>query len=188
MTEAVLRKEIVVNKAACRMIGIIAFIILTSLGAFVRIPLPFTPVPVTLQTFFVLLSGLFLGNLGAVSQVSYILLGAAGMPIFSGAGNGLFYLCGPTAGYMLGFVLAALFISRFKEYAKDNFFLLFAVLCIADLILLSCGVIWLKVVFGFHLKKLLLIGFMPFLPGDLAKAAFAAAIYLKLKPRLKEVF
>lgn len=87
--EAILKREIVVNKTACRIIGVTVFVILTSLGAFVRIPLPFTPVPVTLQTFFVLLSGAVLGGaIGAASQLSYLLLGTAGLPIFTNAGSG----------------------------------------------------------------------------------------------------
>ena len=77
--EAILRKEILVNKTISRIIGLLTFIILTSLGAFVRLPLPFTPVPITLQTFFVLLSGAFLGSrLGISAQLGYILLGIFG--------------------------------------------------------------------------------------------------------------
>ena len=186
--EAILKKEIVVNKVASRIIGVITFVILTSLGAFVRIPLPFTPVPITLQTFFVLLSGIFLGSLGVISQVIYVLLGIAGVPIFSGAGSGLYYLYGPTAGYIFGFVLATLFLGRFIKQAKDNLFSVFGILCLADLIILSCGTFWLKIMFGYHFRNLLLIGFIPFLPGDLLKALVAAILYLRLKPRLKELF
>jgi biotin transport system substrate-specific component len=98
MMEALLRKEIILNKTLCRVIGIAVFIILTSLGAFVRIPLPFSPVPLTLQTFFVLLGGALLGsNLGALSQLSYIFLGVLGLPVFSGAGSGLSYFWAPPA-------------------------------------------------------------------------------------------
>ena len=95
--EAVLKKEVILDKTLCRVMGVLTFVILTSLGAFVRIPLPFSPVPITLQTFFVLLSGALLGsNLGTISQLSYLLLGASGLPVFTGAGSGLFYLLGPT--------------------------------------------------------------------------------------------
>ena len=86
--EVILKKELVLNKAACRIIGVAIFVVLTSLGAFVRIPLPFTPVPLTLQTMFVLLSGAFLGSgLAATAQLGYILLGLSGVPIFTGAGS-----------------------------------------------------------------------------------------------------
>jgi len=186
--QAVLTKEVVSNKAVCRVFGVIVFVLLTALGAFVRIPLPFTPVPITLQTFFVLLSGLFLGaQLGAVSQLSYIFLGVLGLPIFTGAGSGLVYLFGPTTGYLIGFVLAVFLIGKFIKYSRNNFFLTFSFLCCADFILLASGVIWLKIIFGYPLAKLLLIGFIPFVPGDLLKAFVAASLYLKLKDRLKEI-
>jgi len=186
--EAILKKEIIVNKTLCRIIGVLVFIILTTLGAFVRIPLPFTPVPITLQTFFVLLSAAFLGsNLGAVAQLSYILLGLSGLPIFTGAGSGLVYLFGPTAGYLMGFVLAAILVGRFIKRLENNLYSVFALFVLGDLVLLCSGVIWLKVILGYPLAKLLLIGFIPFLPGDLLKAFVAAGLYLKLKNRLKEI-
>lgn len=188
MVEAILKKEIIVNKTLCRILGVLAFIILTSLGAFVRIPLPFTPVPITLQTLFVLLSGAFLGsNLGAFTQLSYILAGIWGLPIFTGVGSGLFYLFGPTGGYLFGFILASLFIGRFIKSSK-NLVSTFGLFCLADLILLSCGVIWLKFLFGYSLMKLLFIGFLPFIPGDLLKILVATGLYNRLESRLKEVF
>jgi biotin transport system substrate-specific component len=186
--EAILKRELVVNKTVCRIIGVGAFIILTSLGAFVRIPLPFTPVPITLQTFFVSLSGAALGSVfGAASQMSYVLLGISGLPIFSKGGSGLAYLFGPTGGYLLGFILSSLFIAQFVRYSR-NFVTTFLVFCLGDFILLSCGVIWLKVILGYSLTKVLLIGFLPFIPGDLFKASAAAVVYLKAKNRFKEIF
>jgi biotin transport system substrate-specific component len=186
--ETVLNKEIIFNRALTRFLGVLIFVIFTSLGAFVRIPLPFSPVPLTLQTFFVLLSGAFLGSgLGAVTQLSYIFLGLVGIPIFSGAGSGLLYFFGPTGGYLLGFILAALFIGRFIKYAGNNLLYTLAVFCLGDLMLLASGVIWLKVIFGYSWDKLWLIGFLPFLAGDLVKAVFASLIYLKLKSRPKEI-
>lgn len=187
--EAILKKEVVLNKTLCRMLGVLTFIVLTAIGAFVRIPLPFTPVPITLQTFFVLLSGVFLGStLGAVTQLSYIFLGILGLPIFAGASFGLTYLSGPTGGYLFGFVLASFFIGSFIKYSKNNLLFTFAIFCLADLILLSSGVIWLKFIFGYSIAKLLLIGFIPFIPGDLLKALVATLLYLKLKSRIKEIF
>lgn len=187
--EAILKKELILNKTLCRIFGVSVFVILTALGAYVRIPLPFTPVPITLQTFFVLLSGAFLGaGFGASAQFGYILLGASGLPIFTGAGSGPLYLFGPTAGYLLGFVLAAFFIGRFIRYAQNNLFRTFGLFLAGDLILLAIGTVWLRFLFGYNLTRLLFIGFMPFLPGDLFKAYLAATLYLKLKPRLKEIF
>ena len=185
--EAILKREIILNKALCRLFCVLTFIILTAIGAFVRIPLPFTPVPITLQTFFVLLSGALLGsNLGAFTQLSYITLGVAGMPIFTGAGSGLTYLLGPTGGYLFGFMLSTFWLGKFIKFSRDNLFFTFIILCIGDLILLSCGILWLKFIFGYSFTKLLFIGLIPFIPGDVVKAFIAAVIYLRLKERVRE--
>jgi len=186
--EAILQKEIVVNKPLCRIIAVFTFVVFTSLGAFVRIPLPFTPVPLTLQTFFVLLSGAFLGSgLGALTQLSYVLLGVYGLPIFTGAGSGLIYLLGPTGGYLFGFVLASLFAGRMLRYAKGSLLCVFAIFSIADFLLLACGTIWLKILLSQPFSRALSLGFIPFIPGDLLKAGAASFIYLKMSSRLKGV-
>ncbi|MBU1869504.1 MAG: biotin transporter BioY [Candidatus Omnitrophica bacterium] len=97
--EAILRREIVLNKTFCRAAAVFISVLFISLGAFIRVPLPFTPVPITLQTFFVLLSAAFLGaRLGATAQVIYVFLGISGIPLFTGAGNSALYLFGPTGG------------------------------------------------------------------------------------------
>lgn len=188
MRELILKKEIIVNKTLCRFLGVCVFLILTSLGAFVRIPLPFTPVPITLQTLFVLLCGAFLGNnLGAFVQLSYIFLGVSGLNIFTGAGSGLLYLLGPTGGYLLGFILASFLIGRFIKSSNSLFFT-FGLFCLGDAVLLFCGTLWLKFLLGYNLAKALFMGFLPFIPGDLLKIAAATAIYSRLKLRLKEIF
>lgn len=187
--EAIVKREIIADKTTIRIIGVVVFIVLTCLGAFLRLPLPFTPVPITLQTFFVLLSGAFLGSgLGAAAQLSYLLLGVLGLPVFTGYGSGIAYLFGPTGGYIFGFVLACFFVGRLIKYGGNNFFSVFAILSAADFILLACGVVWLKVISGYPITKVLFMGFMPFLPGDLLKALVASSLYLRLRPRLKELF
>jgi len=186
--EAIWNREIILNKAIRRVMAVCVFVVLTALGGFVRIPLPFSPVPITLQTFFVLLSGVMLGGwLGVSSQLSYILLGIMGLPIFSGANSGLFYLFGPTAGYLFGFVLASFFLGRLIKYCPDRFLMIFLLMCLADLLILSLGIVWLKLLFGYHIDTLLFIGLIPFIPGDLLKAFLASVIYAKLKTRLKEI-
>lgn len=185
----VLTREVSGNKTINRILGVSVFVILTMLGAFVRIPLPFTPVPVTLQTFFVLLSGLFMGrNLGGISQVSYVLLGIAGLPLFTSIGSGIFHILGPTGGYLAGFVAASFYVGGNIRRAGDSFWAMAAVLLIGDCILLCCGVLWLKLITGFSLAKLLYMGFIPFIPGDILKILAAAVIYRRVKPRLKEIF
>ncbi|MCX5707141.1 MAG: biotin transporter BioY [Candidatus Omnitrophica bacterium] len=186
--EVALNKELILNKTACRLFLVTVFVALTSLGAFVRIPLPFSPVPITLQTFFVLLSASFLGlSLGMVAQLIYILLGLAGLSVFAQTASSLLYLFGPTAGYLFGFILATLFVGSFIKYARHSFFLVTLVFCLSDILLLSCGTLWLKFAFGFPLIKSLLLGFIPFIPGDLLKISLAVPIYLKFNSRVKEI-
>ena len=186
--EVILKKELVLNKAACRIIGVAIFVVLTSLGAFVRIPLPFTPVPLTLQTMFVLLSGAFLGSgLAATAQLGYILLGLSGVPIFTGAGSGMLYILGPTGGYLLGFVLAGLFIGKFIKFSGSRPALVFAIYCLSDLILLASGAIWLKFILALSFSKALFLGMLPFIAGDMLKALAASVIYLGLRDRINKI-
>jgi biotin transport system substrate-specific component len=186
--ELTLRKDIIINRSASRVIGITAFVILTSLGAFVRIPLPFSPVPLTLQTFFVLLGAAVLGKKQAVTaQLAYVLLGAAGLPIFSGAGSGLSYLAGPTAGYLLGFIAASLLIGHFLARVSNKFSV-FVIFLAGEFLILGLGAFWLKVFLRCSFSQALVMGLILFIPGDLFKAAIAAAIYQKIKTRCREIF
>lgn len=187
MQVSVFQKEIISNKALSRAFVVIAFVVLTSLGAFVRIHLPFTPVPITLQTFFVLLSGAFLGGtLGGVTQLIYVTLGVAGVSLFTGTGSGWLYFLGPTGGYIMGFVLAALVVGRFIRLYEGGFFSVLLLFAFGDLIILCCGTLWLKVSLGFDMRRALLVGFYPFLIADMAKAAIASSVYMKLRMRLRE--
>jgi len=180
-TISILRKEIVVNKSVCRFLSVFTFILLIGIGAFVRLPLPFTPVPVTLQTFFVLLSSSLLGfNLGIITQIIYIALGQTGLPIF--AGTGVF-----TAGYLFGFILASIFIASFIRYAKKSFFSVFVVFFTGSILILLSGSLWLKLFLGISLLKALFLGFLPFILGDFLKSLATSFIYLKLKNRVSEV-
>lgn len=187
--EAILSREIIVNRTLCRLIGVAFFIIALALAAFVRIPLPFTPVPITLQTFFVLLSGAFLGaELGLSVQLGYLFLGAAGLPLFAGAASGPAYLMGPTGGYIFGFVLASLFIGRYIRYCGDSLWAILAIFLLGDLILLFSGALWLKSLAGCGIGKAFLLGVLPFIPGDLIKVAAAGLIYRRLRLRLRDIF
>lgn len=187
--EAILKKELISDRVTCRFIGAISFLILITLSAFVRIPLPFTPVPITLQTFFVLLCGAFLGTgLGFSVLMGYLALGVFGLPVFTGAGSGLLYLFGPTGGYLAGFMLACLVIAKNIKRASTSLLSTFALFCLADFLLLACGTLWLKIISGGSLVNSVFIGFLPFVIGDLFKAFAAAALYLRFRRRLNEIF
>jgi len=186
--EAILRRELIANKQLCRLTAVLFAVILVSLGAFVRIPLPFTPVPLTLQTFFVLLSAGLLGRkLGLTAQLSYVLLGALGLPVFTNAAAGLSYFFSPTAGYLAGFILATFFVSGAIRSVKNNPLSVALVFYTGSMIILLSGSIWLKLSLGISLSQALAIGCLPFVPGDLLKVAAVTCIYLKLRSRAAEI-
>ncbi|MFH0840153.1 MAG: biotin transporter BioY [Candidatus Omnitrophota bacterium] len=152
-----------------------------------RIPLFFTPVPLTLQTFFVLLSGAVLGRKwGAASQVLYLSLGAFGLPVFQGYGYGISHIFGPTGGYLFGFICAAYIVGYFTEsgiFEKKSFSIFLAM--IAGLVVVYlCGIAWLKLLLGANLKATLVMGLYPFLPGEVVKVIAASYMYLGLRSRL----
>jgi biotin transport system substrate-specific component len=185
--QALLGKELVFDKAVSRGAAIVVFMALTALSGFIRIPVPMSPVPVTLQTFFVLLAGASLGGWrGGVSQLGYVAMGICGLPVFSTVGSGLLYLTGPGGGYMAGFVFAAFFVGFMRRFAGSSFIRLFILFAAADAIILWSGVAWLKILTGYDHSKLMQIGVFPFIPGDFLKAAAAAAAYKALRPRFDQ--
>lgn len=148
------------------------FCFLTALLAQLRIALPFTPVPLTGQTFGVLLSGAVLGmRRGFASQVLYLTLGAAGMPVFAG-GGGASSLLGPTAGYLWSFPVAAGTLGWLVERgASRRAWTVALAMLAASLIILTAGTAWLGVVAGFGPRLRWGAGFYPFLAGDVIKIA-----------------
>ncbi|MFQ6067171.1 MAG: biotin transporter BioY, partial [bacterium] len=156
-----------------------------ALGAFVWIPLPFTPVPITLQTFFVLLGGAVLGRrLGALSQILYLGLGSLGLPIFAGVSGGLSRLVGPTGGYLIGFVLAAHLVGRMAERGKASLWSLMLIMGVGEAIILFSGTLWLAWVLRIGIGQSLCLGLIPFLPGDLVKLMGAASICYSIQSKL----
>ncbi|MGE5422318.1 MAG: biotin transporter BioY [Ignavibacteriales bacterium] len=159
-----------------RMVFASMFGALTSIGALIAIPLQ--PVPITLQTLFTGLAGLLLGgSAGALSQIVYILLGVIGLPVFSGGTAGLGVLSGPTGGYLIGFVAAAYITGKVAEDARQNSFLLnVAALAAGSFCIYILGAGWLALTAKLDPVKALLIGVVPFLPGDVLKILAAAVL------------
>jgi len=165
---------------------------LTGLLAQVRIPLPWTPVPITGQTLAVLLAGVALGKWwGGISMGIYAGLGIAGIPWFQGMNGGFAYMAGPTGGYITGFILAALFLGYFTDkYIKSRRFIsmLGLMLCASLIIIYVPGLIqlglWLSLVKGqsVSLGGLLTMGATPFIAGDITKAIAAALIARGITP------
>lgn len=151
---------------------IVAGSALIALGAQVALPLPFSPVPVTGQTFAVLLVAASLGRLGVASVVLYLVEGAVGLPVFAGGAFGVARLVGPTGGYLAGFVVAALVLAWCVDHGLDRRFrtALLAMLA-AEIAIYACGVLWLS---RFPLGvSPLQAGLYPFIPGDLLKLVAA---------------
>lgn len=139
----------------------------------VRIPLPFTPVPLTLQTLAVLLIGAVLGSRrGAAAVLAYLAGGILGLPFFAG---GQAALLGPTGGYLLGFVLAAFIVGKLAERGLDRSIRTSLLPFLAgEFIILACGSLWLASFVGF--SQAITLGVLPFLLGDALKALAAAAL------------
>jgi biotin transport system substrate-specific component len=145
-----------------------------ALFAQVRIPLPFTPVPITGQTFAVLLVGAALGaGRGAGALMLYLLMGMTGLPVFAGGVAGLFHLTGPTGGYLLGFVIAAAVVGRMAEHGWERSFRTSLIpFSLGTLLIYLVGVPWLALYVG--PQAAIQKGLLPFLPGDLIKLLLAA--------------
>lgn len=144
-------------------------------GAFISVPLPFTPVPIVLQNFFVLLAGLLLGwRWGALSVALYLILGAVGLPVFSAARGGLGHFFGPTGGYLLGFLACALIAGALRRPGRSPAHNAPAGL-LAMLAIYAVGVPWLKQVTEMSWGAALGAGIVPFLVGDAVKLAAALA-------------
>jgi biotin transport system substrate-specific component len=160
----------------------VAFVVagaaLIAASAQVAIPLPFTPVPITGQTFSVLLVGAALGTArGGSSALLYVLVGALGVPVYAEGSGGVAVLTGPTGGYLLAFPLAAALVGRLAERRWDRRFpsALGAMLC-GNVLVYLVGLPWLAVSLGTGLERTLELGLYPFVPGDVVKLSFAAAL------------
>jgi biotin transport system substrate-specific component len=150
--------------------------LLIALSAQVSIPLPFTPVPVTLQTLAVVLTGALLGSRrGAITILLYLAEGFAGLPVFSLGSAGIAHLLGPTGGYLVGFVAAAwltgFLVERGFAGAVPGALL---TLIAGHLVPYLGGVAWLGVAVG--LPRAVSLGFLPFLPGDALKVAASLGV------------
>ena len=184
------RVELSLVKKIALTVGMAAVV---GLAAQVRVPLPWTPVPITGQTFAVLLAGIILGRWwGGASLAFYAGAGAMGMPWFNGWSGGIGHLAGPTGGYIIGFILAALFVGHLTDkYVKTRRFLPmlglmltanFALIYIPGLLQLY---LWLNLVQGSTVSvyAVLGMGLLPFIAGDIIKAVAAGGAAWSLMPK-----
>jgi len=154
---------------------VIAAAAVTGAAAQVSIPLPFTPVPISLQTFTVLLSGAALGPIrGGMAMLLYLVAGMAGVPWFSEQQSGFDF---PSFGYIVGFVLAAIVVGALARRGADRSVLgTVWLMVLGNLVIYALGVAWLANSLGVDLPTALQLGAVPFLIGDALKIALAAGL------------
>lgn len=158
--------------------GAVFFACLTGLAAQIRIPLPFTPVPLTLQVFAVLFSGALLGSrYGSLSQFIYLVAGVIGLPFFSGMSSGAAVLLGPTGGYIVGFIPAAYIAGALVKRSKTKIGVISSMMLAVGIIYLF-GATWFAAVTGSNLNTTLKLAVIPFAGIDLAKS-FAASLLIR---------
>jgi biotin transport system substrate-specific component len=186
MTTAIARRPIVdrvvparvTESAAGTAVLVLAGALFVALTAQVRIPLGFTPVPITGQTLGVLLVGGALGaRRGVASIVLYLLIGFVGFPVFTNGAHGIAQLWGATGGYLVGFVVAAAIAGRLADIGGDRR-IPPAVLgmAIASLVIYVFGLLGLMIVLGVGPGRALELGLYPFVVGDVLKAVLAALL------------
>lgn len=154
---------------------IFIFTFLTGIGA--RFKIEIGPVPITMQTIPVLLSGAFLGSKrGALSQILYLFLGLSGIPLFS-RGGGLSYIFSPTFGYIIGFVLCSYFVGfLFEKGFNENIWKISCAIMTGNLLIYVPGLLWLTKFVG--IENILKFGFYPFIFGDFLKSILVIEVFI----------
>ena len=155
------------------------FIGLIAIGSWISIP--FLPVPLTLQTMFVLLAAMVMKRYAVIPATLFILFGALNLPVFHNGTSGIGVLLGPTGGYLIGFIPAAFFAGL--AYEKRSLAWNIAGICVAEAFIYAIGAGWLAFSTGMSLLQATIIGVLPFLPGDAVKAYAAHAIAKRIPSR-----
>lgn len=145
-----------------------------------KIKIPFYPVPLSMQTFVVLMIGMAYGwKLGTATILLYLMEGAFGLPVFSGTperGIGIAYMVGPTGGYLLGFLFAAALVGWLAERGWGHKFMsTFGAMFLGNLLIYTFGLLWLGSVIGWD-KPVIAYGLIPFVLGDLLKIVVATLL------------
>lgn len=173
---AVISARLGSRSRALTIVSVVAVAALTAAAAQWRIPL--WPVPVTGQTFAVLLGGAALGwRAGGAAQLLYLAVGAAGVPVFTDGASGLAYLTGPTAGYLVAFPLAAALVGRLAERRADRrFWSMVGAFLAGSAVIYLGGVTGLVLLLDMTVPEAITAGVIPFLVGDAIKAAAAGLL------------
>lgn len=145
------------------------------------IPLPFSPVPISLTNFAIFLAIFVLGmKNGTISFIIYLLLGAVGVPVFSSFRGGLQVLAGPTGGYLIGFIFLALIMGFALDHFDRKLVPTIIGMIIGMVVCYAFGTVWLAKLLSLSFKEGLMMGVIPYLPGDAAKIIIVAIVGPKL--------
>lgn len=159
-----------------RAVVAVIWAVFLGVGASVAIPLPWTPVPITLQTLVLYTGAALLGRHFSLQMVLwYLALGGMGLPFFAGGTAGWSPLFGTTGGYLVGFGVAATWIGYWQPMVRSLRQQIF-LFSTASGWLFACGVTWLALSMDISLSKALMAGFLPFIPGDILKIVMAAGL------------
>jgi biotin transport system substrate-specific component len=159
-----------------RQVGlVIGFSLLTAAAA--QLVIPIGPIPITGQTFAVLLTGALLGSrLGAMAMIAYLIEGSSGLPFFAGGHFGLAHLLGPTGGYLVAFPAAAFITGAFAEHGWDRrFFTAAPAMAIGSAVIMLSGWAWFSILTHTPPLTALYLTVIKFIPGDIIKITLAAA-------------
>ena len=169
-------QDVVADGRARTFLGILGFVLATTAGAYAAVPLPWTPVPMTLQPLFVILAGALLGPwAGATAMAAYLAVGAAGAPVFSNGHAGLPWLMGATGGYLVAYPAAAFVVGLIARPAAGKLRTLAGLVSGLALIYLG-GLAQLSILTGQAPVEVLGIAVVPFLGGDAVKVLIALVV------------
>ena len=178
------RAALPLSRAARRGLAIGLGALLVAASAQIVVPLPLSPVPMTLQPLAVLVVGGLLGaGQGTAALVLYLALGILGLPVFAGGGSGITRLLGPTGGYLLAFPIGAALTGALAPRGGSVLRVLLA--CALGMMVIHIGGVAQLALLGGDPGVALRVGFVPFLTGDLLKVGLAAAVILAVGPRLR---
>lgn len=172
-----------------RMVFTSLFTALIIIGGYLSFPIPFSPIPIVLSDFFLMLAGLCLGASGGFASMGLLLfLGAIGLPVFTGGKAGLAVFIGPTGGFLLGYLIGVYVLGLISGKGKPSFLKDLVGLIAANLIIFGIGVPWLKLLLKLTWGKALALGLMPFVIGNIVKTIAALAIIQVIRPFLEQTF
>jgi len=175
----ILKKEITMPKAFERILMVGLFSYLTFTAGLIKIYIPGTPVPFTMQTFVLFIAAYYLSaKENGISQIIYVVAGMLGAPVFAAGLTGALALVGPTAGYLAGFVISGILISFIiRKAGRMNYFKATLIFALGSLIILTLGMLHLVLGYRMTLSAAFCAGFLPFSASEAAKIILAAGLY-----------